>query len=601
MAEFKKLPTQEELQKMLYMGQLQGKSNEDIINENLARGTTIKALPESFFTTAGAGARQAGQFVNRAGTAQDIAKLFPGYTGQTKVSIPTSYNFAGKMDPSTGQVMPSGLQTQQIPYGDILKAIKPADVLGLTGTSQAYSDIGAGKAPNVMDVLDTVGLGAVMAKPAQLGFKAGKGLLEATKGLPVGMSIQDISKNVIYKVFNQDGYEIGSFLNKEDANKFALEGKYRKVSAIDASPIEKIKNDEDKLRIYRGSYEDVPIYKVEENYKGNDIFGGVFGSPSLSSAESHGGGAVHYTEIPKNKILTQSDLNYQIPFEDTKKALLKARPDLKNNSELFDEVYNIVINDSGLDLYNYSDDFINKAFKTTDFGEAEFEAQRLRGQVSKNLGYKAVEVMDEHGTSYLVAPGAQFKKVNKLKSVFSSGGNVKPAGLLGNKPINNSMQLNEANQVASKNAEKMLGLPPGNTAMDRASAMEFNLDIPLYRGTTKPEVSHIGQDVYATTDPKSAEFYATNFSTLQNAINKGLSPNIMPLYGSKEFVQPNTGSNLWSGGSGYQIPAKYIRSKFAAFDPARANEADLLAGVIPFGLLSGKDQLESKKKKKSKK
>lgn len=194
MAEFRKLPTQEELQKMLYMGQLQGKSTQDIINENLASGTTIKALPENFFATAGAGARQAGQFVNRAGTAQDIAKLFPGYTGQTKVSIPTSYNFAGKMDPYSGQAMPSGLQTQQIPYGDILKAIKPADVLGLTGTQQAYSDIGAGKAPSPMDVLDVVGLGAATVKPAQLGFKAGKGLLEATKGLPIGMSIQDVSK-----------------------------------------------------------------------------------------------------------------------------------------------------------------------------------------------------------------------------------------------------------------------------------------------------------------------------------------------------------------------------------------------------------------------
>ena len=194
MAEFKKLPTQAELQQMLYMGQLQGKSTQDIINENLARGTTIKALPESFFTTAGAGARQAGQFVNQAGTAQDLAKLFPGYTGKATIPIPTRFNFAAKMDPYSGQAIPGGLQTQQIPYGDILKAIKPADVLGLTGTQQAYSDIGAGKVPSPMDVLDVAGLGAATVKPAQLGFKASKGLLEATKGLPVGMSIQDVSK-----------------------------------------------------------------------------------------------------------------------------------------------------------------------------------------------------------------------------------------------------------------------------------------------------------------------------------------------------------------------------------------------------------------------
>ena len=33
--------------------------------------------------------------------------------------------------------------------------------------------------------------------------------------------------------------------------------------------------------------------------------------------------------------------------------------------------------------------------------------------------------------------------------------------------------INEAHKTASKNAEKMLGLPPGNTAMDRARAMDY--------------------------------------------------------------------------------------------------------------------------------
>lgn len=154
--------------------------------------------------------------------------------------------------------------------------------------------------------------------------------------------------------------------------------------------------------------------------------------------------------------------------------------------------------------------------------------------------------------------------------------------------------------IASQNAEKMLGLPKGNTAMDRAKAMGYNLDVPLYRGTTKPEVSHVGQDIYATTDPKSAEFYASNLSTLQNAVNKGMSPNIMPLYGSKEFVQPNAGSNLWSGGTAYQIPAEYMRSRFAAFDPARIKEPDILAAGIPFGLLAGTNIEMPKNKEKRK-
>jgi len=129
--------------------------------------------------------------------------------------------------------------------------------------------------------------------------------------------------------------------------------------------------------------------------------------------------------------------------------------------------------------------------------------------------------------------------VDKITEDLAMGfaGNIKPVG---------KTPYELAQEVAQKNAVEMLGLPKGNTAIDRAKALGFNLDVPLYRGSTKPETSHVGQSVYATTDPKSAEFYASNLSTLQNAVNKGMSPNVMPLYGSKEFVQPNAGSSLWS-------------------------------------------------------
>jgi hypothetical protein len=185
------MPTQEELQKILYMGQMQGKTTQEIINENLAKGSTIKALPESFFTTASAGARRAGDYINKAGTAADVVKLFPGYQPETKVTIPTSFSVVPKVDPYSGQVMPTGLQTQQAPIGNVLQQIKPADMLGITGAERAYGDIGAGKAPQPMDVVDTLGLGAA-------GMAGAKGLLgaaRATKGLPVGMSIQDVSKS----------------------------------------------------------------------------------------------------------------------------------------------------------------------------------------------------------------------------------------------------------------------------------------------------------------------------------------------------------------------------------------------------------------------
>ena len=183
MAEFRKLPTQAELQQMLFMESMRVKTPQEIAQENLAKGTTIKPIPENVFQKMAGGARTAGEFVNRAGTAADVAKLFPGYTGQSTVNIPTSFNFAPKQAP-TGEIIPGGLQTQPVQVNQLLKAIKPADVLGISGAERAYSDVGLGKAPQPLDVLDVAGVGAI-------GYGAGKTALKATKGVPVGLSIQE--------------------------------------------------------------------------------------------------------------------------------------------------------------------------------------------------------------------------------------------------------------------------------------------------------------------------------------------------------------------------------------------------------------------------
>jgi hypothetical protein len=183
MAEFQRMPTQEELQKILYMGQMQGKTTQEIINENLNKGGTIKPLPENFFTTASAGAKRAGEYINKAGTAADVAKLFPGYQPETKVTIPTGFNVIPQRDFFTGELGSTGIQTQQVPIGNVLQQIKPADVLGVSGAERAYGDIGAGKAPNPFDVLDVATLGYAPAKAAMSGARIGKGLLNAGENI----------------------------------------------------------------------------------------------------------------------------------------------------------------------------------------------------------------------------------------------------------------------------------------------------------------------------------------------------------------------------------------------------------------------------------
>jgi len=150
--------------------------------QNLQQRTsgTITPINPNAAQLAASGAGRVAQFLNQilpnaqqvvTANPLNLEALFPTTTDPAQVTIPTGFNFAPKQQP-TGEVVPGGLQTNQVNLDQLLRAIKPADVLGLTGAQQVYTDVGMGKAPNPMDVLDVAGLGAV-------GYGAGKA---ATKG-----------------------------------------------------------------------------------------------------------------------------------------------------------------------------------------------------------------------------------------------------------------------------------------------------------------------------------------------------------------------------------------------------------------------------------
>lgn len=161
--------------------------------QNLQQNTsgTITPVAPNFAQLAAGGANRVGQFLNQilpnaqqvvAANPLNLERLFPT-TAQPQVTIPTGFNFAPKQAP-TGEVIPGGLQSQQVNMNQLLSAIKPADVLGVSGAERAYTDVGYGRMPQPMDVAETLALGAG-------GMAAGRGLLKAGKGLPVGMSIQE--------------------------------------------------------------------------------------------------------------------------------------------------------------------------------------------------------------------------------------------------------------------------------------------------------------------------------------------------------------------------------------------------------------------------
>jgi hypothetical protein len=184
----------------------------------------------------------------------------------------------------------------------------------------------------------------------------------------------------------------------------------------------------------------------------------------------------------------------------------------------------------------------------------------------------------------------------------------------------------DALDAAQKNAVKMLGLPPNNTPMDRAKALGFADD--AYHATTKnfsafdPSTSSsaaaFGPGTYVTYDPSKVSGWAKSAD----------GSNVMPLMVRRDGVLPTqlkdadaeklskflgrqvtaentppllslerrggtvsegakaagfTGvDHFGPGGHGlntvFTDPSR-IRSRFAAFDPARINENDLLGRV----------------------
>ena len=169
-----------------------------------------------------------------------------------------------------------------------------------------------------------------------------------------------------------------------------------------------------------------------------------------------------------------------------------------------------------------------------------------------------------------------------------------------------------------------LGLPVGNTPMDRAASMGFDINSPQFHATDKEFASFIpsskgklGAGVYVSPSSKYAEKYVGENARVLPLVSRGKmasddeSINIAESIRNKMYAEnPNFSVPDWkrqttkaisdAGYAGREFnglesvitdPAN-IRSRFAAFDPMRRNEDDLLAGAIPF-LATDEEQRKS--------
>lgn len=255
----------------------------------------------------------------------------------------------------------------------------------------------------------------------------------------------------------------------------------------------------------------------------------------------------------------------------------------------------------------------------------------------EQAGYDGLIVQKEAGIPKGFTKGPSVIVFDKL---------ARPRNALGQEIPPTQYEL--AHQTAQRNAalpveQGGLGLPAGNTAMDRARAMGFDTD--AYHGTNANiaafDHTQLGAQTgnpnaqlgtFATQDPSEASRYTKDFGKTTggnvipltlNAQNKynmpyteandlamglftapGNTPrermaSAMEIARARKSSLINEGydSALVNAGHPYEeivtFDPKNIRSRFAAFDPMKRNSADLLAGLAPYAAPFGAGLLGS--------
>lgn len=149
------------------------------------------------------------------------------------------------------------------------------------------------------------------------------------------------------------------------------------------------------MKLFHGSHDSTaPVIKIGPFALGtaDNIFDGIFASSDEDIAGSHGK-YVHAYEAAA--VASNSELNERIA--DIVEYL---KTEIEADDTTIEELAFALADDI------CDDEFASILTPRTDSGDefanASWEMQRLRGRVAAHLGFDAVEMDDEHGTSYLI-------------------------------------------------------------------------------------------------------------------------------------------------------------------------------------------------------
>lgn len=155
------------------------------------------------------------------------------------------------------------------------------------------------------------------------------------------------------------------------------------------------------------------IKQVEARTSG--VFDGLFALNAPGMTER--GPDVTAFRIPDDKMLHQRDLDYELDSETVSAALIDVFPrNIEAGSERFDSAWSAIAEDkSDHESLGVEDDgsiredsFMDiLGYAAEDAGEASWMAQKLRGRLAEKLGYQAVQMDDENGSSWYIVPGVK--------------------------------------------------------------------------------------------------------------------------------------------------------------------------------------------------
>lgn len=147
------------------------------------------------------------------------------------------------------------------------------------------------------------------------------------------------------------------------------------------------------MKLFHGSHSNIaPVVKVGAfAMTGDNIFDGIFASFYEDTAGSHGD-FVHSYEVVN--IAESSDLNDKIDH-----VVAFLADELNISAEEVSELAEAIADDKCDDAFAH---LLSPRADVEPFADASWEMQRLRGRAAAYLGFDAVEMDDEHGTSYLI-------------------------------------------------------------------------------------------------------------------------------------------------------------------------------------------------------